>query len=115
MEPFRAAAIASVPLSPPTRKNSILGEPFESFTELWSRDDAKVQVGIWECTPGSFLTERSGTDEIVYIVSGRGRLVSDDGVETEHAAGDVLVIPDGFKGVWHIHETIRKVYVGSSS
>lgn len=26
-------------------------------------------------------------------------------------AGDLLVMPSGWRGVWHVHEPVRKVYV----
>ncbi|GAT88382.1 hypothetical protein CVCC1112_3041 [Paenarthrobacter nicotinovorans] len=41
-------------------------------------------------------------------------MVSDDGHASSHSAGDVVVIPDGFSGEWHIEETLRKVYVSVS-
>lgn len=88
--------------------------PAESAAPLWESAAGDIMVGTWECTPGSFNTKREGFDEIIYILEGSGRLVSDDGEVTAYAAGDVVVIQDGFRGQWHVDETIRKVYFGTT-
>lgn len=96
------------------KQTTIAGHPCDATEAAWARTDSKVTAGIWECTPGVFKTAREGTDEIVYIVSGSGVLISDGGHASAHSAGDVVVIPNGFSGEWHIKETLRKVYVSVS-
>lgn len=100
-----------VKLAKPT---TTAGSPCDVTREVWEKADSRVRAGIWECTPGVFRTSREGADEIVYILSGSGVLVSDEGHASSHSAGDVVVIPDGFSGEWHIEETLRKVYVSVS-
>lgn len=80
----------------------------EAVRSLW--EQGRVDTGIWECTPGTFTAERDGHTEICTILSGSVTLEV-EGEEPEHLkAGDVFVMPSGWKGVWHVHEPLRKHY-----
>jgi uncharacterized cupin superfamily protein len=46
----------------------------------------------------------------MHFVAGEATIVGDDGVTHEIRPGTVLVVPDGWRGVWHIRTTVRKVY-----
>jgi hypothetical protein len=61
--------------------------------------------------PGSFKTARQGVNEVILVLEGRGTLVSDAGERVDHEAGDMVLIPNGWSGVWEIHEHFRKQYV----
>ncbi|WP_246688565.1 MULTISPECIES: cupin domain-containing protein [unclassified Mesorhizobium] len=74
------------------------------------RDLATADIGIWECTPGRFTADRSGSSEICHIIPGRVEVSRADGEMHELGPGDLLVLPQGWKGEWHIHET-RKLYM----
>lgn len=93
------------------KANPSRGEPVESSKVLF--EDAFVEAGVWECTPGTFPSRRDGFREAVTIIKGSGSLRDADGNETPFVAGSALAIPEGWSGEWDIVETTRKVYVVS--
>ena len=84
------------------------GEPYESWHVL--SDDGRVELGIWEVTPGSFRGETDGIYELMHFVAGSGSIAGSDGVVTEIGPGVVLLCPDGWSGEWDVRETVRKTY-----
>jgi uncharacterized cupin superfamily protein len=84
------------------------GEPYESWHVI--SDDGRVELGVWEVTPGSFRGECDGYYEQMHFVAGRGRITDADGVVTPIAPGVVMLCPDGWSGTWEVDETIRKTY-----
>lgn len=87
---------------------AIQGDPHESTNVLWANN--QLDVGIWECTPGQFAATRDGYDEVFMCLSGQATMTSSDGLRFDLSAGSVLYTPAGFKGIWHVTETFRKVY-----
>ncbi len=83
------------------------GEPYESWHVI--HDDGKVEIGIWQVTPGSFHGEKIGVYESMHFVAGAGTITDANGV-TELRPGVVMFCPDGWSGVWNVTETIRKTY-----
>lgn len=69
-----------------------------------------IEVGLWECTPGSFGSRRDTFSESCVVLAGHFTIEDSSG-SVEYRAGDVLVTPMGWVGTWHVHETVRKVYV----
>ncbi|PKR60081.1 cupin domain-containing protein [Thalassospira lohafexi] len=43
--------------------------PFKSL-------DERVEIGIWECTPGRFTADRSAAFEFCHFISGKIRMQS---------------------------------------
>jgi uncharacterized cupin superfamily protein len=84
------------------------GEPYESWKVI--SDDGRVELGVWEVTPGSFRGAKDGVYELMHFVAGRGTITGPDGVVTEIRPGVVMLCPDGWSGVWDVHETVRKTY-----
>jgi uncharacterized cupin superfamily protein len=82
----------------------------ESLLMLWT-DEAGRAAGVWECTPGTFTSSKTGVTEISQILSGRATITSSEGSVTELSPGVLLVLPDGWAGSWQIHQTIRKSFV----
>lgn len=93
------------------KANPSRGEPVESVKVLF--EDAQIEAGVWECTPGTFPSRRDGFREAVTIIAGSGTLRDADGNESPFAAGTALAIPEGWSGEWDIVETTRKIYVVS--
>ena len=93
------------------KANPTRGEPVESGRVLF--EDAHVEAGVWECTPGTFPSKREGFREAVTIIKGKGELRDADGNVTPFTAGTALALPEGWVGEWDIEETTRKVYVVS--
>ena len=100
----------TVPLEPIGPKPGATdGEPFESAVEIF--DDGRTEVGVWECTPGSFPSQKEGISEIMYFIGGEGTITDADGTPHAIGPGVEMMFPDGWKGSWEIRETIRKIYV----
>ncbi|MGX5697392.1 cupin domain-containing protein [Agromyces soli] len=81
----------------------------EATSPLWSAGG--TEVGFWECSPGSFTARRDGYTEICQILAGSVTVETSGGRRQTLGAGDTLVMPSGWAGVWHVHETLRKTYV----
>ena len=80
----------------------------EASLEIWA--DGKIDTGIWECTVGEFTAERRGYTEICTILSGSVTLEVEGQEPLSFGPGDVFVTPSGWKGVWRVHEPLRKHY-----
>ncbi|MFJ2617956.1 cupin domain-containing protein [Glutamicibacter sp. NPDC087344] len=70
-----------------------------------------VDIGFWACSPGTFKTARNGVNEVILVLEGSGTLVADTGERVDHAVGDMVLIPNGWSGVWEIHEQFKKQYI----
>ncbi|GAB7549182.1 cupin domain-containing protein [Cupriavidus sp. 8B] len=68
------------------------------------------KTGIWECTPGRF-NRQIAAGEVMHILSGSGEFKTEEGSTFAFQAGDTLVFPPDTRGIWTIHDTVRKVYV----
>jgi uncharacterized cupin superfamily protein len=66
---------------------------------------------VWEVTPSSFLGENAGFGEYMYVLRGEGTVTSADGATLELRPGVSFVARPGWRGTWHVRETIRKIYV----
>jgi uncharacterized cupin superfamily protein len=78
----------------------------EASTVVWT--DQRIETGLWECTVGDFTAERNGYSEICTILSGRVTIEADGAEPVEFGPGDVMVMPSGWRGVWRVHEPVRK-------
>jgi hypothetical protein len=84
------------------------GRPQAAALEL--SDDGHVRTGIWECTPGSFPSQRDGICELMTFLAGDATIIDADGTKHEIRPGVVRFFPDGWQGTWDIRETVRKTY-----
>jgi uncharacterized cupin superfamily protein len=84
------------------------GEPYESWLVI--SDDGRVELGIWEVTPGSFRGACDGYYEQMHFVAGTGSITDADGLVTPIRPGVVMLCPDGWSGTWEVEETVRKTY-----
>lgn len=97
--------------APEPKPTSIEGAQMEAAKALWTSPDGKLEIGVWECTPGRFTSVREDNSETCHIVSGRVSLHGPDGRTQEVRPGEVLVLPKGWRGEWTVHEKVRKLYV----
>ena len=105
--PLSAPIVADTPI---TSGEIMSGKPVAGFLNSFENSARGLSVGQWVCEPGAWhFTAKE--DEVCTILSGRGRLVSDEGTTINFAAGDSFVIPRGFVGLWETIEAIRKIYV----
>jgi len=83
--------------------------PQLSSKEAFAAPDARVRTGTWEATPGRFA--RAVVDaEFSHFICGRATFVAEDGQRFEFSAGDAAYFPPRTRGIWTIHETLRKTY-----
>ena len=85
------------------------GEPIESVLEL--ADDGTTAIGLWACTPGAWPSSKDGISELMHFVAGHGWIIDADGSRHEIRPGVVRYFPDGWSGRWEVDETVRKLYV----
>jgi uncharacterized protein len=94
------------------KPTSLTQGQMEASTNLWTSDDGLTNIGIWECTPGRFTGDRSASAEYCHILSGSATVFNETGgLSRTIKAGDLLVLPIGWKGEWTIHEHMRKLYL----
>lgn len=67
------------------------------------------ESGLWECEPGRFERQLPNA-EVMHILAGAGSFTPTGAEPLEFRAGDTLFFPARTTGVWHIRETLRKVY-----
>lgn len=83
----------------------------EASTNLWAAPDGRLNIGVWECTPGCFTADRAENAEFCFVLAGKAVMTQNDGTRRELTAGDALILPRGWKGEWEIEEHLRKIYV----
>lgn len=66
--------------------------------------------GIWECEPGRFERQLANA-EVMHILTGACTFTPTGGEALQIKAGDTLFFPAHTTGVWHVQETLRKVFV----
>ncbi|PKV95486.1 MULTISPECIES: cupin domain-containing protein [Amycolatopsis] len=101
------AVTTQLPASTP--KSTSLSDQREATLPVWSA--GTVETGVWECEPGVFTTARNGSHEICQILAGSATLTGEDGQVVRLVPGSIVVLPDGWKGSWRVHESLRKTYV----
>lgn len=74
-------------------------------------DNPTVTAGTWECEPGASRWEFMTRGEVIYVLKGSMTVQEDGGDPTTLTAGSSCIFPIGWKGVWTVHETLRKVFV----
>jgi uncharacterized cupin superfamily protein len=108
------ADAATLRLPAPVPKPTSLTGQTESSVTLWTSPDGLTEMGVWECSPGTFTAFRDGYDEFANILFGAVTMTTDEGEKSELGPGSVIVTPSGWKGTWTVHETVRKVWVTRS-
>ena len=98
------------------KPTSITEGQLEASKELWRSADGRIKFGVWECTTGQFTADRSTIAEYCHIISGSALVENDVGQTVRKLkAGDLLVLPKGWKGKWTITKQMRKLYILSDS
>lgn len=110
LETFKHLAAIELGEAAP-KPTSVEGNQYEAAKTLWASADGTLEVGVWECTPGRFTADRTASSELCHIISGRAEMRTLDGEVRELTAGDLLVLPQGWRGEWRLYETTRKLYV----
>jgi uncharacterized protein len=66
--------------------------------------------GLWECEPGRFERQLANA-EVMHILTGAGTFTPTGAAPLQIRAGDTLFFPANTTGEWHVHQTLRKVFV----
>ena len=104
--------LAAMPLGPMAPKPTCIeGDQQEASVTLCSHDNGRVQIGVWECTPGRFTADRSGGAEFCHFLSGKVEMTHIDGRKETLGPGDAINLPQGWQGEWRVIEHVRKIYV----
>jgi uncharacterized protein len=105
-------SLATLDLGPRTPKpTSIEGSQTEASVTLASHDGGRVEIGVWDCTPGRFTADRSKSAEFCHFIAGRVEMTHPDGRTEVLGPGDAINLPLGWKGEWRVIEHVRKLYV----
>ncbi|KIP52557.1 cupin domain-containing protein [Leucobacter komagatae] len=78
----------------------------EATLEIW--EGGKTSTGLWASEVGTFTAERIGYSEICYFIEGSVTVEVEGEEPVKYGAGDVMVMPSGWKGIWHVHSPVRK-------
>lgn len=98
-------------VSAPPAERILAGTPEFKTWEL-DRDEAgRVTSGIWESTPGSWISIKDGAWEYATLLSGLVELAEEGKPARTLKAGDSFVMRPGFRGAWNVLETTRKLWV----
>ena len=104
----RPASIMST--LPTAAEKCVHGTPMQTFHQYFQSDDQQFYVGIWECSVGSFRVEFT-EHEFIHLLAGRVTVEDALGECSVLLPGMHLMIPAGFRGVWHVEEPVRKAFV----
>lgn len=88
----------------------VQGDPQHQSTTFFKNELGDVIAGVWTSTPGKWHAF-SDRDEFCFITAGHVELIADDGTAQAFKAGDSFLIPNGFRGYWHVLETTTKNFV----
>lgn len=94
----------------PLPERVIEGDPRMKSWDLEFTPDGKVSSGVWEVTPGAWNVVKDSW-EFLTIISGHSELTENGGETIVLKAGSAAVMRPGFRGVWRVHETTRKLFV----
>ncbi|WP_236240248.1 cupin domain-containing protein [Streptomyces sp. CC228A] len=100
------ADLSAEPLDP---AQVVSGRPEVSGRVVGESADGRTVRGIWQMTPG--VVTDTAADEVFVVVSGSATIEVADGPTLRVGPGDLVVLREGDRTTWTVHETLRKVYV----
>ena len=86
------------------------GRSRHSYHTLFSGEEVVAEV--YEAQPAKLkIDEPWPYDEFIYLLSGKLILTDAKGEVTEYVAGESLVVPKGFVGIWEMQGSFRELVV----
>jgi uncharacterized cupin superfamily protein len=86
------------------------GRSKHSYHTFFSGEEVVVEV--YEAEPAKYkIDEPWPYDEFIYLLSGKLVLTDAKGEVTEFVAGESLVVPKGFLGIWEMQGNFRELVV----
>ena len=89
----------------------IEGDPRFTTWQVEENTARNAATGVWEATPGSYVSMKGTTWEFCSIISGVSELTEDGHPTVRLQPGSTFIMRPGFKGVWRVIETTRKLWV----
>ncbi|WP_225935529.1 cupin domain-containing protein [Pseudomonas muyukensis] len=71
----------------------------------------QAAVEVCEIPPVELQLHGWPETEVIQLISGQVQISEADGTQKHYQAGDIFVLPQGFKGIWKQPGTITKVTV----
>lgn len=88
----------------------------EALTKLRSSPNGRIDIGVWECTPGHFTADRRAVGEYCHIIAGRATVMNANGTNPcEIGPGDLLVLRQIWKGKWTILKHMCELFIMTTS
>lgn len=97
-------------LAPPTA-TPISGDIVVRDKSYLADGERGIYSGSWESEPGTSRWEFTDRGEVITVVEGRMTVEEDGKPAVTLTPGDTAYFPVGWKGVWTVHEKLRKIYV----
>jgi len=86
------------------------GRSRHSYHTLFSGEEVVAEV--YEAQPAKLkIDEPWPYDEFIYLLSGKLILTDTKGRVTQYVAGESLVVPKGFLGIWEMQGNFRELVV----
>lgn len=108
--PFDLADLGEPEETVPLPERIVSGDPRHLTWNLEALPDNALFAGIWESSPGAWRVDYEEW-EFCSFTQGVSILHEDGKEPITLKAGDSFVIRPGFKGIWEVVETTRKLYV----
>jgi hypothetical protein len=108
--PFDLDALGAPEETVPLPERIVAGEPRHLTWNFEALPDGALFAGVWESSPGAWQVDYEEW-EFCSFLTGVSILHEDGKEPVTLRAGDSFVIRPGFKGVWEVVETTRKLYV----
>lgn len=78
---------------------------------VWAAPVAEMACGLWEHTAG--VSTDVEVHEVFVVLSGRARIEVAGQDDLRVGPGDVVELEAGAQTVWHVSETLRKLWVAA--
>lgn len=108
--PFDAEHLGIPEETAPEPNRLVSGDPRHRTWNVETLPDGALFAGMWESTPGAWRVDYEEW-EFCSFLEGVSILHEDGKAPVRRAAGDSFILRPGFKGVWEVVETTRKLYV----
>lgn len=101
------ASEVDVPLTPVPAAQVVAGSPSTGSVDL----DEDMGFGVWEMTPGAMSDVE--VEEVFVVVAGAATVDFIDPAlpSIDLKPGSIVRFESGMRTVWHVRETLRKVYL----
>jgi uncharacterized cupin superfamily protein len=99
-----------IPAQWPKSATPLSGGMNPLYREFYSDGAGRLKCGIWECGAGSIELCDSPADRVCFVLRGSLRLTDNRKYSETFGAGECLVIPRGFNGVWSQSDDFAMTY-----